>query len=130
MRKEADLGKGVRPDHGAHGDGLSGIEHLHGIVGRKKCIDHDLICNIDALDRMRKVEAVDADHDRHRKLLGEPERLNVQIGGFLVRLREELSPPGIAHGHRVGVIVPHIGRRADRPITSVITMGKPRPEAL
>ena len=62
---------------------------------------------------MGQDEAVDADHDRHRQFLGEPERLDVQIDRLLVGLGKQLQPSGVAHRHRVGMIVPDIDRRAD-----------------
>ena len=75
-----------------------------------------LLGNVDAFHRMRQDEAVDADHDRHRQLFGELERLNVQIDRFLIGLCKELQPSGIAHRHRVGMIVPDIDGRADRAV--------------
>jgi hypothetical protein len=61
-------------------------------------------------------EAVLADHDRHAQLLGQAEGLDVQVDRLLVGLGMELDPPGVGHGHAVGVIVPDVDRGADRPV--------------
>ena len=106
------------------------IEHLHRLVGRQEAVDVGLIRNVDALDRVRQDEAVDADHHRHRQFLGQPERLDVQVDRFLIGLGEQLHPAGIAHRHRVGMVVPDVDRAPMARLPSVITIGRPRPEAL
>jgi hypothetical protein len=45
-----------------------------------------------------------------------PERLDVQVERFLVRLGEELDPAAVAHRHAVRMVVPDVDRRADRAI--------------
>ena len=116
MREKAHLGEGFRADHGADRGGLRGVEHLHRIVGRQIGVDRFLLGNVDALHRVGEDEAVDADHDRHRQFLGEPERLDMQIDRFLVGFGEQLHPAGVAHRHGVGMVVPDVDRRADRAV--------------
>ena len=65
---------------------------------------------------MGEDEAVHAHHHRQRQLLGQPERLDVQVERLLVGLGEELDPAGVAHRHAVGVVVPDVDRRADRAV--------------
>jgi hypothetical protein len=65
---------------------------------------------------MGENESVDAHHHRHRQLLGQTEGLDVQIDGFLIGLGEQLHPSGIAHRHRVRMVVPDVDRGADRAV--------------
>ena len=65
---------------------------------------------------MGEDEAVHADHDRERELLGEAEGLDVEVGGLLVRLGEELDPSRVPYRHGVAVVVPDVDRRADGPV--------------
>ena len=116
MGKEAHLRKSFRPDHRADRGGLGGIEHLHRIVGRQIGVDLLLRGDVDAFHRVRQDKTVDADHDRHRQFLGEPERQDVQVDRLLVGLGEQLQPTGVAHRHRVGMIVPDIDGCADRAV--------------
>ena len=76
----AHFGERVGPDHRADRDRVLGVEDLHRLIGRQIGVDGGLVGNVDALDGVGQDEAVDADHRRHRKLLGEPERQDVQIG--------------------------------------------------
>ena len=116
MGEEAHFREGFRPDHRADRGRLGGIQHLHRIIGRQIGVDLRLIGDVDTLHRMGKNKTVDADHHRHRQFLGELEPQDVQIDRFLIGLGEQLQPSGIAHRHRVGMIVPDIDRRADRTI--------------
>ncbi len=87
------------------------------VVGRQEGVDLGLrLGNIDALDRVRENESVDADHHGHRELFREAEGLDVQVERLLVGLREELHPTGIPHGHRIGMVVPDVDGRADRAV--------------
>ena len=114
--QEAHLGERIRPHHGADGNRSRGIKHLHRLIRRQERIDVGLIGHVHALDGMREDEAVDADHHWHRKFLGQPKRLNVQVDRILIGFRKQLHPAGVAHRHRIGMIVPDVDRRADGPI--------------
>ena len=116
MGEETHLGKSLRPDHRADRGGLGDVEHLHRIVGRQIGVDLLLGGNVDAFHRMGENKTVDADHHRHRQLLGEPKRLDVQVDRLLVGLREQLQPSGVAHRHRIRMIVPDVDGRADRAV--------------
>ena len=116
VREVAHLGEGFRADHGADADRLGRVEHLPRLVGRQVEVDLRLARHVDAVVGVGQDEAVHADHDRTRQLLGEAERLDVEVERFLVGLRVELDPPGVAHRHAVGVVVPDVDRRADRPV--------------
>jgi hypothetical protein len=65
---------------------------------------------------VREDEPVHADHDGQRDLLGELERLDVQVERLLVGLGVELDPARVALRHRVAVVVPDVDRRADRAV--------------
>jgi hypothetical protein len=86
--------------------------------------------DIDALDRVRKNETVDADHRRDRQLLGEPESNDVEIDRFLIRFCKKLDPPdsrsAIASEWSFQML---IGAPIAR-LPSVMTIGRPRPAAL
>ena len=113
VREVAHLGEGLRTDHRADRDRLGRIEHLPRLERRQERIDLRLRRHVDALVGVREDEAVHAHHHRQRQLLGEPERLDVQVERFLVGLGEELDPAAVALRHAVGVVVPDVDRRAD-----------------
>ena len=75
--QEAHFSKGIRPHHCADRNRVHGIEHLHRFVRRQIGVDIGLRGHVHALDRVGEDEAVDADHHRHRKFLGQPESLDV-----------------------------------------------------
>jgi hypothetical protein len=93
-----------------------GIQHLAGLVRGEEGIHLRLVGNVDSLHRMGEDESVHAHHDRERELLGQSEGLDMEVGGFLVGLGEELDPPRIPHGHGVAVVVPDVDRGPDGPI--------------
>ena len=116
MLQVAHFGERFGPDHRADAHGIGRIEDLARLVGRQERIDLRLRGHVHAIVRMREDEAVHAHHDRTRQVLGEPEGLDVQVERFLVGLRKELDPAGVAHRHAVGVVVPDVDRRADRAV--------------
>jgi hypothetical protein len=116
VREVADLHEGLRPDHRADRDRIGRIEHLARLVRRQEGVDVGLVGNVDALVGVGEDEAVHAHHHRHRELLGQPERLDVQVERLLVRLGEELQPAAVALAHRIAVVVPDVDRRTDRPV--------------
>ena len=116
VREVAHLHESLGPDHRPDRHRVSGVEDLAGVVGREEGVHGGLVHQVDRLDRVGQDEAVHAHHDRHREFLGQSKRLHVQVGGLLIGLGEELDPPRVPHGHRVGVIVPDVDRRADGPI--------------
>ena len=95
---------------------ILGVEHLHRLIRRQIGIDVGLIGHVHTLDGVGKDKAVDADHHRHRQFLGQSEGLDVQVDGLLVGLGKQLHPAGVAHRHRVGMVVPDVDRRADGAI--------------
>ena len=121
----AHLGERLGPDHRADGHGLGGVEHLPRLERRQVLVDLRLRRHVDPVVRVREDEAVHADHHRARQLLGQPERLDVQVERLLVRLGEELDPAGIAHRHAVRMVVPDVDRRADRAVADGHHDGKP-----
>ena len=116
MHEVADLGERFGPDHRADRHRLGGVEDLARLEGREERVDLLLRRQLHALERVREDEAVHADHDRERELLGEPESLDVQVRGLLVGLGVELDPARVALRHRVRVVVPDVDRRADRAV--------------
>ena len=116
VREVAHFHERLRPDHRADRDRLVGIEDLARRVRRQERVDLGLLGNVDALVGVREDEAVHAHHHRHRQLLGELERLDVQVERFLVGLGEQLQPAAVALAHRVAVVVPDVDRRADRAV--------------
>ena len=110
------LGERLRPDHRADRHRLVRVEHLARLERRQEGVDLLLARDVDRLEGVREDEAVHADHHRQRELLGEPERLDVEVDRLLVRLRVELDPARVALRHRVGVVVPDVDRRADRAV--------------
>jgi hypothetical protein len=95
---------------------VCGIEDLTGLVRRQEGVDGGWIRHVETLDRMGQDEPVHADHHRQGQLLGESERLEVEIDRLLVRSRIELDPAAVAHRHGIGVVVPDVDRRTDRPV--------------
>ena len=81
--------------------GSSGVEQLPRLERRQEDVDLHLRGHLDALDGVREDEAVHADHDRRGELLGQAERLDVQVERLLVGLRVQLDPARVALGHRV-----------------------------
>ena len=116
MLQETNFGESVRTYHGADGNRILGIEHLHRLIRRQERVDVGLRWHVHALDGVGEDKAIDADHHGHRQFLGQPERLNVQVDRILIGFRKQLQPAGVAHRHRVGMIVPDVDWRADRPI--------------
>ena len=112
----ADLEVRLGPDHRADRHRLVGVEHLARLERRQEGVDLLLRRDVDALVGVGEDEAVHAHHHRERELLGEPERLDVQVERLLVGLGVELDPAGVALGHRVRVVVPDVDRRADRAV--------------
>ena len=90
------LGERLGPDHRPDGHGLVWIEHLPRLERRQEGVDLLLRREVDGLVGVGQHETVHADHDRERQLLGELERLHVQVGRLLVRLRVELDPARVA----------------------------------
>jgi hypothetical protein len=75
-------------------------------------------------------EAVHAHHHRQRELLGELEGLDVQVERLLVGLGEELDPAAVAlRCESVWSFQMLIGAPMAR-LATVMTIGRPRPEAL
>ena len=111
-----DLRERLGADHGPDRHRVGGVEDLPGLEPRQERVDLLLRRDVDALVGVREDEAVHADHHRERDLLGELERLDVQVDGLLVGLRIELEPAGVALGHRVAVVVPDVDRGADRAV--------------
>ena len=96
--------------------GSSGSSTWRGSNGGRKASTCSCVGMSTLLVGVREDEAVHADHDRQRELLGELERLDVEVDRLLVRLRVELDPAGVALRHRVAVVVPDVDRRADRAV--------------
>ena len=96
--------------------GSSGSSTWRGSNGGRNASTCVLRRDVDRLVRVREHEAVHADHHRQRQLLGELERLDVQVDRLLVRLGVELDPAGVALRHRVAVVVPDVDRRPDRAV--------------
>ena len=109
------FGERLGTDQGTDRDRLCRIEHLRRFERREERVHVRLHGKVDALERVRQDEAVDAYHDRHAQLLGQAEGNHVQVRGLLVRLGEELDPSGVAQRHGVGVVVPDVDGRADGP---------------
>ncbi len=116
MRQISYFGERFRPHHRADADRIVGIEHLPRLVRRQERIDLLLRRHVDTVIGVGEDEAVHAHHHRARKLLGEAERLDVQIERLLVGFGVELDPAGVAHRHAVRVIVPDVDRGADRAV--------------
>jgi hypothetical protein len=109
----AHLGKGLRANHGADRHGFVRVQHLARLVGRQEAVHLRLIRHVHALVGVGQDKAIHAHHDRQGQFLGDPERLDVQVKRFLVRLGEQLQPAGVAHRHAVGMVVPDVDRGAD-----------------
>ena len=62
-----------------------------------------------------------------RQLLGEPEGLDVQVGGLLVGLGEQLDPAGVTGRHGVAVVVPDVDGRAHGTVGQRHDDGQPEP---
>ena len=116
VREVAHFHERLGPDHRADRDRLVRIEDLARRVRRQEGVDLGLRRDVDALVGVGEDEAVHAHHHRHRQLLGELERLDVQVERFLVGLGEQLQPAAVALAHRVAVVVPDVDRRADRAV--------------
>ena len=74
---------------------------------------------------MGEDEAVDADHHRHRELLGQAEGDDMEVGRFLVGLGEELEPAGLAQRHGIRMIVPDVDGCTDGTVAERHDDGKP-----
>ena len=72
--------------------GSSGSSTWRGSNGGRNASTCSCVGDVDALDGVGEDEAVHAHHHRQRQLLGEPERLDVQVDRLLVGLRVELDP--------------------------------------
>ena len=116
VRQVAHLGECLGSDQGADAHRVCRIENLPRLVPRQERIDLFLRRHVDTFIRVGQDEAVHADHHRTRELLGEAERLDVQVQRFLVGFRVKLDPAGVAHRHAVGMVVPDVDRRADRAV--------------
>ena len=81
--------------------GSSGSSTWRGSNGGRNASTCSCVGHLDPLDGVGEDEAVHADHHRQRQLLGEPERLDVQVDRLLVGLGVELDPAGVALRHRV-----------------------------
>jgi SAM-dependent methyltransferase len=116
MHEVANLGERLGTDHRADRHGIVGVEHLLRLEPREERVDLCLARELDRLHGVGQDEAVHADHHGKRDLLGELERLQVQVDRLLVRLGVELDPAAVTLRHRVGVVVPDVDGRADRPV--------------
>ncbi len=116
MLQITHLEKCIGPDHRADRHGIVAIEHLHRLERRQIGVDLRLVRHVHAIVSVGQDEAVDAHHHRARQLLGQPERLDVQVRRFLVGFGVQLDPARVAHRHAVGMIVPDVDRRADRAV--------------
>ena len=97
-----DLGERLGADHRADRHRIVRVEHLPRLERRQERVDLLLASGAStALDGVREDEAVHAHHHRERELLGELERLHVEVDGLLVRLGVELDPAAVALRHRV-----------------------------
>ena len=127
MRQVAHLLERLGPHHGADGVGLCGVEHLARLVGRQECIDLLLRGKVHPLSGVGEDEPVHADHHGDGDLLREAKGLDVQVGGLLDRLGEQLDPAGVARGHSVAVVVPDVDGGADGAVGQRHDDGKPEP---
>ena len=116
MGEETDLGERLWPHQGTDCDRIGRIEDLTRLEGWQERVDLLLGRDVDALGRVGEHEPVHVHHDGQRQVLGEAERLDVQVGGFLVGLGEEHHPPRVPYGHRVAVVVPDVDGCPDRPV--------------
>ena len=71
---------------------------------------------VDLLERVGEHEAVHADHHRDGQLFGDAEGEDVQVGRGLVVGGVELHPAGVAHRHRVALVVPDVDGSTERAV--------------
>jgi hypothetical protein len=92
VREVADLGEGLGTDQRAHAHRVRRIEDLPRHVGRQEGVHLLLRGHVHALVGVGEDEPVHAHHHRAGELLGEAERLDVQVERLLVGLGVELDP--------------------------------------
>ena len=93
--------------------GSSGSSTLPRFEGRQVRVDLLLCGQVHAFDGVGEDETVHAHHDRERELLGQTERLDMEVSRLLVGLGEQHDPAGVADGHGIAVVVPDVDRCAD-----------------
>ena len=74
-----DLGERLGADHRADRHRIVRVEHLSRLEGGQERVHLSLRGEVDGLDRVREDEPVHAHHHRQRELLGERERLHVEV---------------------------------------------------
>jgi len=110
VREVSHLRERFGTDHRADRDRLVGIEYLARLEARQERVDVPLLGDVDGFESVGEHEAVHAHHDRDGELLGQLERLDVEVGRLLGRLGVQLDPSAVALRHRVGVVVPDVDR--------------------
>ena len=110
--------------------GVRGSSDLTRHEAREECVDRFLLRHIDPFHGVGEDEAVHADHDRERHRSASRYAWTCRSTASWLELGVQLHPTGVAHRHRVGMVVPDVDRRPDRSIRYVITIGIPSPEAL
>ena len=111
--------------------GSAGSSTWRGSYGGRNASTCACVGDVDALVGVGEDEAVHADHHRQRELLGEAERLDVQVERLLVGLGEELDPAAVAlaTSSREWSFQMLIGAPIAR-LATVITIGRPRPDGV
>ena len=119
------FGKGFRTYHRTNSNRICWVEDDPGSIGRQELFYLLFFRNIYLFHRVGQNKAIHTNHYWNRKFFGNPERLYMQIRGFLVVLSEQLQPPGFALTHGVGVVIPNVDRPADRPVSHRHYDGQP-----
>ena len=97
--------------------GSSGSSTWRGSNGGRKASTCSCVGHVDPLEGVGEDEPVHAHHHRQRQLLGEAERLHVEVERLLVGLGVQLDPAASRAGDiDVAVVVPDVDRRADRAV--------------
>ena len=92
VRQVPYLGERLGPDHRADRDPLGRVEDLAWFVAGQERVNLFLGGHVGPLEGVGEQEAVHAHHHRDRQFLGDPERLDMQVERFLIRLGVELDP--------------------------------------